>query len=291
MQGRWWILLFVIAVCIAGAAALMIWLAMGGFIEGGPTLAFGKGVGLIEIEGTIVNPVPIVEEIDRFAKDDDVAAIVVRIESPGGIVAAAQEIYSELRKASQAGKPVVASMGGVAASGGYYVACGADSIVANPGTLTGSIGVIMSFANTEELLRKIGVGFEVIKTGEYKDLGSMTRPLTPAERKLVGDLLDDVYDQFLEVISTQRGIDLEEVRKFADGRLLTGRQAYELGLVDRLGDFRDAINLAGELAGIKGEPVIIKPRKKVISLWKIIEDLVSATSSFRSGVALEYSLR
>ena len=291
MQGRWWILLFVIAVCIAGAAALMIWVAMGGFIEGGPTLAFGKGVGLIEIEGTIVNPVPIVEEIDRFAKDDDVAAIVVRIESPGGIVAAAQEIYSELRKASQAGKPVVASMGGVAASGGYYVACGADSIVANPGTLTGSIGVIMSFANTEELLRKIGVGFEVIKTGEYKDLGSMTRPLTPAERKLVGDLLDDVYDQFLEVISTQRGIDLEEVRKFADGRLLTGRQAYELGLVDRLGDFRDAINLAGELAGIKGEPVIIKPRKKVISLWKIIEDLVSATSSFRSGVALEYSLR
>jgi len=291
VQGRWWILLFVIAVCIAGAVALMIWLAMGGFIEGGPTLAFGKGVGLIEIEGTIVNPVPIVEEIDRFAKDDDVAAIVVRIESPGGIVAAAQEIYSELRKASQAGKPVVASMGGVAASGGYYVACGADSIVANPGTLTGSIGVIMSFANTEELLRKIGVGFEVIKTGEYKDLGSMTRPLTPAERKLVGDLLDDVYDQFLEVISTQRGIDLEEVRKFADGRLLTGRQAYELGLVDRLGDFRDAINLAGELAGIKGEPVIIKPRKKVISLWKIIEDLVSATSSFRSGVALEYSLR
>jgi len=291
VQGRWWILLFVIAVCIAGAAALMIWLAMGGFIEGGPTLAFGKGVGLIEIEGTIVNPVPIVEEIDRFAKDDDVAAIVVRIESPGGIVAAAQEIYSELRKASQAGKPVVASMGGVAASGGYYVACGADSIVANPGTLTGSIGVIMSFANTEELLRKIGVGFEVIKTGEYKDLGSMTRPLTPAERKLVGDLLDDVYDQFLEVISTQRGMDLEEVRKFADGRLLTGRQAYELGLVDRLGDFRDAINLAGELAGIEGEPVIIKPRKKVISLWKIIEGLVSATSSFRSGVALEYSLR
>jgi len=291
LRGRWWILLFVIAVCVAGTIAFMIWIAMGGFVEGGPTFAFGKAVGLVEIEGTIINPVPIVEEIERFAKDDDIAAIVVRIESPGGVVAAAQEIYSELRKASLAGKPVVASMGGVAASGGYYVACAADSIVANAGTLTGSIGVIMRFANTEELFRKIGIGFEVIKTGEYKDLGSPTRPLTPAERKLVGDLLEDVYQQFLEVIATQRGIAIGEIRKFADGRLLTGRQAYQLGLVDRLGDLRDAIFLAGELAGIKGEPVIVRPRKRVLSLWSLLEDLIGASSSVRRGVALEYSLR
>ncbi len=292
MLGRSWIMLFVIAICVAVGIAFMLYLVIGGLIGGGPNLGFGKGVGLVEVKGTLINPDPVVEQIDELSKNSGVGAIVVRIESPGGIVAAAQEIYSELRKVSESGKPVVASMGGVAASGGYYVACGADSIVANPGTLTGSIGVIMSFANTQELMRKIGVGFEVVKTGEYKDLGSMTRPLTPSERKLVGELLEDVYDQFVEVISNERGIDAADVRKFADGRLLTGRQAYELGLVDRLGDLRDAVALAGRLAGIEGEPTIVKPRRRPIALWSVIEDLLSKTSSaLPSGVRLEYCLR
>jgi protease-4 len=148
---------------------------MGAFFPNGRGIAFGDRVGLVEITGTMVNPSPTVDQIVDFAKDDGIRAIIVRIESPGGVVAAAQEIYEELRKASDDGKPIVASMGGIAASGGYYVACGADSIVANPGTLTGSIGVIMSFPNTQELFKKIGIGFEVVKTGEFHRTGYRCR--------------------------------------------------------------------------------------------------------------------
>jgi protease-4 len=168
VSGKSWVFIFVIAICVAGAISFMLLMAMGAFVPGGRSFAFGERVGLVEITGTMIDPDPVVDEIVRFAKDDDVRAIIVRIESPGGVVAAAQEIYSELKRVRDGGKPIVASMGGIAASGGYYVACGADSIVANPGTLTGSIGVIMSFPNSEELFRKLGIGFDVIKTGEYK---------------------------------------------------------------------------------------------------------------------------
>lgn len=292
MRGKAWVLILIVVVCAVGSVAFLLVMSMGAFFPQGQRFTFGDKVGLVEITGTMIDPAPAVDQIVRFARDEDIRAIIVRIESPGGVVAAAQEIYAELRKARDSGKPVVASMGGVAASGGYYVACAADSIVANPGTLTGSIGVIMSFPNTEELFKKIGIGFEVIKTGEFKDTGSFARGMTPAERKLLGGLLDDVYDQFITVVSTERGIDIDAVRAFSDGRLLTGRQAHELGLVDRLGDFRDALMLAGDLAGIKGEPTVVRPRRKAISLWDIVEDLFGMASRItRNGISMEYSLR
>jgi protease-4 len=207
-------------------------------------------------------------------------------------VAAAQEIYDELNRVRRQGKPIVASMGGVAASGGYYVACGADSIVANPGTLTGSIGVIMRLPNAEELLKKIGLRYEVIKTGQYKDTGSISRPMTDAERELLQEMLDDVHDQFISVVSEQRNIDKEIVSGFADGRVMSGRQALEMGLIDRLGGRRDAVLLAAELAGIDGTPVVVRPRRKAISLWDILEDLAGMASRLSSeNVSLEYSFR
>jgi protease-4 len=292
LQGKLWILIFIIAVCIAGAISFFILLSLGTFLPERDSFAFGDRVGLVEITGTMVDADPVVDEIARFGKDDGIKALVVRIESPGGVVAVAQEIYDELKKVRERGKPIVASMGGIAASGGYYVACGADSIVANPGTLTGSIGVIMSFPNTAELFKRIGIGFEVVKTGEYKDLGSFARPMTDRERDLVGVLLDDVYDQFVAVISHERGLDIEKIREFADGRLLTGRQAYELGLVDRLGGFKDAVLLAGELAEIAGEPTLVRPRRRTLSVWDILQDLLGLASRVaREGVSLEYTLK
>ncbi|MFH1312751.1 MAG: signal peptide peptidase SppA [Candidatus Eisenbacteria bacterium] len=291
MSGKSWVFIFVIAICVAGAIAFMLLIAMGSFLPDGRSFAFGDRVGLVEITGTMIDPDPVVNEIVRFAKDDDVRAIVVRIESPGGVVAAAQEIYTELARTRDEGKPIVASMGGIAASGGYYVACGATSIVANPGTLTGSIGVIMSFPHSEELFRKLGIGFDVIKTGEYKDLGSLSRPLTADEKQLMLELLNDVYDQFVTVVSLERDIEPDVVKEFADGRLLTGRQAYDLGLVDSLGGFREAVMLAGDLAGISGEPTLLRPRRRTLSWWDILEDILGrASEAARTCVSLEYSL-
>ena len=292
MNTRSWILIFIVAICVAGVISFFMLIYMGMSLPDRRTLALGSKVGLVEVTGTIINSAPVVDEISRFAKDDAIKAIIVRIESPGGVVAAAQEIYSELKKARAEGKPIVASMGGIAASGGYYVACGADSIVANPGTLTGSIGVIMTFPNTQELFKKIGIDMQVVKTGEFKDLGSMARPLTPEERQLVGALIGDVYDQFVSVVSTERNLDIEAVRRIADGRVLTGRQAYQLGLVDRLGGFRDAVALAGELAGIHGEPTVVKRHKKTVSILDILDNLTGLASKItRDGVSIEYSLR
>lgn len=292
MNNRSWILIFIIAVCIGGVLSLFMLVYMSRLLPEQQPLALGSKVGLVEVTGTIVNSGPVVDEILRFARDDGIKAIVVRLESPGGVVAASQEIYDQLRKVRAEGKPVVASMGGIAASGAYYVACGADSIVANPGTLTGSIGVIMTFPNTQELFKKIGIDMQVVKTGEFKDIGSMSRPLTPEERQLLGDVIGDVYDQFVTVVATERRLDVEAVKRIADGRILTGRQALKLGLVDRLGSFRDAVQLAGKLAGIRGEPVVVKKHKRVTTLWDVIDNLTGMASKLtREGVSIEYSFR
>ncbi len=291
LREKWWILLVVIVVCLAFAAGIVFWLAMRS-VEGTPGgIAIGKAVGLVKIRGAIASSEEVVSEIVRLSRDPRVSALVVRIESPGGAVGAVQEIYSELKKVRDNGIPVVASMGVVAASGGYYIACAADSIIANPGTLTGSIGVIMTFANTEVLLRKLGINVEVVKTGEYKDMGSISRPLTDEERKLLLGLLDDVHSQFVEVIAKERGIAIDTVQALADGRLLTGRQALDVGLVDKLGDLRDAIQIAARLAGIKGEPPIVTQRR-IIGFWTLLRELVSKAEAVgRSAISLEYSLR
>lgn len=291
MKGKWWILLIAIVVFLTFAVGIVFWLAvrdMDGTVRG---IGIGKAVGLVKISGAIASSEDAVSEILRLSKDPRVSALVVRIESPGGSVAAVQEIYSELKKVRGKGKPVVASMGVVAASGGYYVACAAESIIANPGTLTGSIGVMMTFADTQVLLKKIGIDVEVVKTGEYKDIGSISRHLSDEEHRIVLGLLEDVHSQFIEVIAEERGIDIDTVQALADGRLFTGRQALDLGLVDRLGGLGDAIQIAARLAGIKGEPSIITERR-IIGFWSVLKKLLTKVEqASRSAISLEYSLR
>jgi len=289
-----WIILFVGIVFIAAAIAFFVVITAGGLLPDGRAggLSLGKKIGLVEVTGTIIEPTEYVNQIVKFGEDSSIRALLVRVESPGGGVAASQEIYEALRDVRDSGTPVVVSMGGIAASGGYYVACGADSIVANPGTLTGSIGVIMNFPMARELMRKIGMEWEVLKTGEFKDIGSFARPMTDRERELLDGILADVYDQFVTVVSLERGIEREEVEKIADGSIFTGRQALELGLVDRIGGLRDALDMAAEMGGISGKPTVVKPRKDLWTVWDLIEELMGTASQVASqNVSLEYSFR
>jgi protease IV len=220
-------------------------------------------IALVKLEGLLVSSEHVVEELNGYAEDSSIKAIVIRIDSPGGGVVASQEIYNAIKNARHEGKKVVASMGTVAASGGYYVAAAADRIVANPGTLTGSIGVKMEFANIEKLLEKIGVKGMVVKAGEYKDVGSPFRDMSGPEKKLLQDVIDDVHSQFIKAVAEGRNLQEAEVRTIADGRIFTGRQALDLKLVDQLGDLTDSIKVAGELVGIKGKPRVIEKRKTI----------------------------
>jgi protease-4 len=224
----------------------------------------GSGrVALVKIEGVLVTSDNIVDELHDYAEDSSIKAIVIRIDSPGGGVVPSQEIYNAVKYAKKEGKKVVVSMGSVAASGGYYVAAAADKIVANPGTLTGSIGVKMEFANLEKLLEKIGVQGMVVKSGEYKDIGSPFRTMTEPEKKLLQSVIDDVHSQFISAVAEGRQLQEADVRAIADGRIFTGQQALALKLVDQMGDLSDSIQLAGSLAGIKGKPAVIEKRKKI----------------------------
>jgi len=242
----------------------------------------GQRVALVEIEGVIVNGDEIVRELKEHLENSAVRAVVVRINSPGGVVAPTQEIYQEVRKLRARGKPVVASLGSVAASGGYYIAAASDKIYANPGTLTGSIGVVMQLANLEGVLKKIGVEYVVVKAGRHKDLGSFSRAMTPEERKILQDLLDDVHRQFINAVAEGRQLDRSEVLGFADGRIFSGQQAKELKMVDALGGLEEAIAAAAKLGGIVGKPKILYPRKRfsVFELMRNRLGLGSAPFSF-----------
>jgi len=251
-------------------------------------------IALVKIEGLLVTSEHVVEELNDYADDSSIKAIVLRIDSPGGGVVVSQEIFNAVKNARKEGKKVVASMGTVAASGGYYVAAAADRIVANPGTLTGSIGVKMEFANIEKLLEKIGVRGVVVKAGEYKDVGSPFRDMSEPEKKILQDVIDDVHNQFIKAVAEGRNMQEAEVRTIADGRIFTGRQALELKLVDQLGDLADSIKVAGELVGIKGKPRVIEKRKTIpffdylkeeSSAW--IADVITRGIS-RSSVTLQY---
>ena len=178
------------------------------------------------------------------------------------MVAPTQEIFAAVERVRAAGKPVVASMGSVAASGGYYVAVAANRVYANPGTLTGSIGVVMQLANVEGLLKKVGVDYVVVKAGAYKDIGNIARPMKPEERQVLQALLDDVYGQFVKAVAERRGLDEKTVRGFADGRIYSGQQARALKMVDEMGGLEDAIEAAAKLAGIVGRPKLIYPRRR-----------------------------
>ena len=217
----------------------------------------------------IIDPQPTVEKLIKFRKNEKIKAIILRIDSPGGGVGPSQEIYSEVKKV-QREKKVLVSMGSVAASGGYYVACAADKIMANPGTITGSIGVIVESLNVEDLFRKIGLRSEVIKSGRHKDIGSPFRKMSAEEKRLLQGVLDNVHEQFIQAVAEGRKLPLEKVRSLADGRIFSGDQAKTMGLVDELGNLQDTIALAAKMAGIEGEPEVIYPEKKRFSLLDLL---------------------
>ena len=241
------------------------------------TFSLNDKVGVVSVNGIITDSMEITEQLGDFGRDDSIVAVVLRIDSPGGGVAASQEIYDaviELKKK----KKVVASMGSVAASGGLLIACAADKIVANAGTITGSISAIMQFANFEELLKKIGLKSSVVKSGKYKDIGSPLRDMTPEERKIIQDLIDDIYNQFVDVIVRDRNIPRQQVVAIADGRVFTGRQAKEYGLVDYLGDMGSAAKIASQLAGKDGKYDLVYPQKKRASILDYVFE--SAANQF-----------
>jgi len=230
--------------------------------------ALGDKIAVVNIRGMITSSRDIVEQIGTFKEDDDVKAIILRINSPGGGVGPSQEIYREILRAKEK-KKIIASIESVGASGGYYVACASDVIVANPGTITGSIGVVMEFSNIEELLKKIGFRSYVIKSGKHKDIGSPLREMTPQEREILQGVIDNVHSQFVRAVAEGRNMEEGKVRQIADGRIFSGEQAKELGLVDRLGSLQDAIEIAAEMARIKGKPTVIYPKRKV-SLYELL---------------------
>jgi len=254
-----------------GAAVLVlfvatVWLLLALSDEGLPG---GSKVAVVEVLGIIgvgtdrgLDPDALIRTLGEYRDDPSIRAVVLRIDSPGGVVGPTQEIFTAVRRLREAKKPVVASLGSVAASGGYYVAVAADRIYADPGTLTGSIGVVMQLANVEGLLKKVGVEYVVIKAGAYKDVGNFARAMTPEERRILQTMLDDVYDQFIEAVAEGRGLDPKQVRGFAEGRIYSGRQAQGLKMVDDLGGLEDAIEAAAKIAGLPPKPKVIYPRRR-----------------------------
>ena len=251
-------------------------------------MPLGEKVALINVTGVIIDSKSVIEELKEYAKDTSVKAIILRVDSPGGAVAPSQEIHEEVIKVKQ-NKKVIVSMGTVAASGGYYISAPADKIVANAGTLTGSIGVIMELPNIEGLMKKIGVETQIVKSGRHKDMASVFRSLTPEEKQILQTVLDDVHNQFINAVSEGRGMKLEDVKNIADGRIFTGRMAKDIGLVDELGNLQDAIMLAGKLTGIKGEPRVVT-KKEEFSIFNLLKGQLpeNLIGNVFSGIQLKY---
>ena len=264
-----------VALALGLAAGLVVlflvtvWIFMAMLEDG--ALPGGPRVAIVELEGIIVDADAIVRELREHQDNPAVRAVVLRVNSPGGVVAPTQEIFTAIQRLRRAKKPVVASLSSVAASGGYYVATAADRIYANPGTLTGSIGVVMQMANVEGLLKKVGVDYVVVKAGQYKDVGNFARTMTREERRILQALLDDVYAQFVGAVAEGRGLDRDTVLSFADGRIYSGQQARQLKMVDELGGLEEAIEAAAKLAGIPTRPKLIYPRRK-FSLVDLIKN-------------------
>ena len=254
----------------------------------------GGTIAVVELKQEIVSSESIVRQFKKYRENSSVKGIVFRVESPGGGVAASQEIYEEVKKTRESGKPVVVSMGAVAASGGYYVSCGASKIMANPGTVTGSIGVISQFMNFNQLMGKIGVGSTTVKSGKFKDTGNPYREMTEEEKKYFQETIDDVYQQFLLVVETERKLSHDAAKRLADGRIFTGRKAFAAGLIDTLGTYEDAVSLAAHLARLSGTPKIIKERKRErladILFGSIAHEIVDLKQDIMNQPMLQYKL-
>jgi len=275
--------------CLITTLVVLFFLGLSGVVLAllGKGIIFGPGerVGVVEIKGVLTDSRTIIKLLDRYRDDRNIKAIVLRINSPGGAVGPAQEILREVEKVRQK-KKIVASLGTVAASGGYYIACGADLIMANRGTATGSIGVIMQFTNVEGLTKKLGLDLFNLKAGRYKDAGSPLRPMTPEDKAYLQGLLDNIYQQFLSDVARNRKIPLAKMRTLAEGRVYTGEEAKQLGLVDAFGNLPDAIEKAGRLGGIKGKVKAVYPEKEGFSLLRLL--LGQDTEDTLSRLALPY---
>ena len=256
-------ILLVVAIVLGGTLFLALH-----FFNPSSTGFFEEKIGVVSITGTISSSKKISSELVKFAKDDSISAIILRINSPGGGVGATQEIYREVQKITPQ-KPVVASMGSIAASGGYYVAAPATKIVSNPGTITGSIGVFIQFVRLEELLNKIGVDLEIVKSGEFKDMGSPDRKLTQRDREIIDALIKDLQGQFVTAVASGRNLSVEKVQEIADGRIFSGARAKDLGLVDFMGNFQDAVEITKKIVGIKGDVALVYPKKSTGELWNL----------------------
>lgn len=248
----------------------------------------GKGkVAVVYLDYTILSSESIVRQFKKYGEDKSIKAIILRVNTPGGGVAASQEMYEIIRRTRDKGKPVIVSISSLGASGGYYAACGGSIIVSDPGSLVGSIGVIINLMNFKDLAEKIGVSETIIKSGELKDAGNPLREVNEKDREYFQSIVDDSFDQFLDVVSKERKIDKEKLREYATGRVYTGRQAKDIGLVDSLGTFEDAVRIAGEMAGIEGEPTLVRERERLSLVERIVEgysdtDLKSITKEIRS---------
>ena len=247
-------------------------------------------IGIVDITGLISDSQYIVNQVKKFRQDKRIRGIILRIDSPGGAVGPSQEIYNEVLKTRESGKTIYASMGALAASGGYYIASAAEKIFANPGTLTGSIGVIMVFSNAKGLMEKIGLQPEIVKAGEYKDIGSPARAMTQKERNLLQSVVTDVHQQFIEAVASGRDISVAEVTKIADGRILTGRQAYSLNLVDQMGGLQVSIDQLAHKVGIIGSPKIIKETPRVGFLDWVLKSTINQSIINRPSIpSLQYT--
>ncbi len=271
-------------ILIFSSIVLFSFMVISAFFSIGANRSGFKGkdsVGIIEITGVIVDSKKILSDLKNFAKNDSIKAIVLRINSPGGGVAPSQEIFREINKL-KVRKKVIASMGSVAASGGYYIAAAADGIVASPGTITGSIGVIMGYTNFKELIDKIGLKPVVIKSGKYKDMGSPVREMSKAEKKVLQDFVDKIHMQFVKDVASGRKLDIDKVKDIANGSIYSGEDAKAYGLIDRLGNLEDAIEWAGHLGGIKGEIFTVYPKEDSSLLIKklLMESVVNLMETF-----------
>jgi len=241
---------------------------------GGEYISSGSGdkIAIVEINDVIMSSEKTVEQIKKFREDKSIKAIILRINSPGGGVAASQEIYEEVKRTRESGKIIVVSMGSIAASGGYYIAVGSSLIIANPGTLTGSIGVIAQFISIKDLAEKLGISQTTIKSGSLKDAGSPFKQMNDSDKAYFQDVVDNSFMQFLDVVATERKMDKETLLKYANGRVFTGLQAKEYGLIDSLGTFEDAIRITSKMAGIEGEPRIVREKKR----FSVFEELLGS---------------
>jgi len=252
-------------------AAIVIAIALTISPDEAADFSFSDRIQVVDIEGELLQSTAILEQLKRYEDSNSVKAILLNIDSPGGGVAVSQEIYAELRRLREKkDKTIVAYLSSTGASGAYYVACAANKIVANPGTIVGSIGVIAEWVSYAELLQWAKLKDIVFKTGEFKDTGSPTRPLTDNEKKYFQGLIDDMYVQFVEAVSSGRKLDLQEVRSMADGRVFTGRDAKERKLIDEIGNFQDAVDLTAKLSGISGKPRLLRLSRPRVTLLDVL---------------------